>query len=138
MENETSNNTVAKRANRLLSAAQRRARRKGIQLTIKVEDIAPALNRGVCAATGIPFVMDIGKGSSPYSPTIDRIDPNVGYIPTNIRVVVFIYNVCRNEWGDEVVIDFAKRLLQISTGPMQSSQNPTKLHSLDPKISFRA
>lgn len=137
-EYEKDGNTIASRARRLICAAQRRAKKKRLQITLRNEDISPALKRGVCEITGIPFVMVCGEGTHPYSPTLDRIDPNVGYIPTNVRVVVHIYNACRNEWGDAVVIDFAKRLLQVATDPTESSLNPTKPHLLGPVLSFRA
>ena len=52
------------------------ARRRKIGFYITSEDIIPALERGVCEMTNLPFVLDKpnnGSSTHPYAPSIDRI-----------------------------------------------------------------
>ena len=103
-----------------------------------MEDILPHLEAGVCAATGIEFVFEAGKGTNPYSPTIDRIDNSRGYVRGNVQVVIHMYNACKNEWSEEAVLEFARKLVENATGPRQSLLNRTGPHALGPSITFRA
>lgn len=65
--------------------ARNRARRKNIPFSITVEDIIIPQH---CPVLGMTLVSNISKGRTyDNSPTIDRIIPNIGYIPSNIRVI---------------------------------------------------
>lgn len=56
---------------------------------------------GFCELCGLPFDYDSSK--SFFSPSIDRIKPNEGYVLANIRVIAFGLNVAINEWGEETL-----------------------------------
>ncbi len=43
---------------------------------------------------------------NPWKPSIDRIDPTRGYVVGNVRIVSWIYNLCKSTWTDEVVRQF--------------------------------
>ena len=48
-----------------------------------------------CAATGIPFDLDEigeGAGASHFAPSPDRIVPSLGYVPGNVRWVLWMVN----------------------------------------------
>jgi len=45
-------------------------------------------------------------GSSPWKPSLDRIDNTKGYVEGNVRFVVSMANMCRNKFDDEDVISF--------------------------------
>jgi hypothetical protein len=48
-----------------------------------------------CAATGIPFDLDDigeGAGASHFAPSPDRIVPSLGYVPGNVRWVLWMVN----------------------------------------------
>lgn len=131
-------NQLPSRARRLVGAAKRRSEKKRLQFSLTVEDILPLLEAGVCQVTGIEFVFEAGKGTNPYSPTIDRIDSSRGYVRGNVQVVIHMYNACKNEWSEEAVLEFARRLVERATGPISSSQNRTRPHALGPATTFRA
>lgn len=107
-----------KRALRLLRLAEYRAKKFGREIDLDVEFIEEKLRGGVCEATGIPF--DFGKNMafkrrSPFAPSIDRIDAQGGYTKDNVRVVVFIHNAACGDWGEQVVVEYAKVLLAQQT-----------------------
>lgn len=60
----------------------------------------------------MPFDYDLGTfaKANPWSPTIDRRDPTVGYTVENCRLVVWAYNAAKNSWSDEVVLQLAEAL----------------------------
>lgn len=68
----------------MLKAAKLRARKKGLPFDITEHDFEiPAK----CPALGIPLVRADGPGFSPNSPSIDRIRPELGYVPGNVAVI---------------------------------------------------
>jgi hypothetical protein len=74
-----------KKMRKLLSLAKARAKKKGLEFCITAEDLIHATH---CPLLNIPLDFDKrGKGTNPESPSIDRIDPNEGYVPVNVWVV---------------------------------------------------
>ena len=100
------------RAGRILMWTRRRAAERGMEFDLTREWIADRLVGGVCCVTGIAF--DLGRDESqrfnPWGPSIDRIDSAKGYTKDNCRAVVWIYNMAKSEWSDDVVVVFAKAL----------------------------
>lgn len=74
---------------KMLYAARNRAKKAGLECTLKVEDIViPEF----CPVLGIPLFASAGGGKRPptlleNSPSLDRIDNNKGYTPDNVRVI---------------------------------------------------
>ena len=79
----------------MLYAARSRARKKGVICTIMPEDIV-LVDR--CPVLGFPINFNIGKGSggSFDSPALDRIKPELGYVPGNVRVISNQANKLKN------------------------------------------
>jgi hypothetical protein len=72
-------------ARRMIHAAKSRAKRKGLEFTITHEDIYIPSH---CPVLGLEFSHRIGKsGPCENSPTLDRIDNKLGYVPGNIEVI---------------------------------------------------
>jgi hypothetical protein len=67
----------------LLESSKYRARKLGIQHTLKISDIKIPT---ICPVFGIPLQVS-SKRPSHNSPSIDRIDNNKGYTPDNIVIV---------------------------------------------------
>ena len=68
----------------LLKEIKRRAKRKGLECDLKLEDIQIPDN---CPVLGIPVFVESGKGRLPNIPSVDRIDNSKGYTRDNIVVV---------------------------------------------------
>lgn len=69
----------------LLQQARRRAQKKGLPFDLTVDDIViPTF----CPALGIPLFRATGQAAQgPNSPTLDRIEPRLGYTRGNVRVI---------------------------------------------------
>ena len=78
-----------------------------------VEQIADIMENGYCSATGIKFTIGtVGQTGvrDPFKASPDRIDTSKGYEPSNVRWVVFIYNLMRSNFKDEDVETFINAL----------------------------
>lgn len=80
--------------------ARVRAKKYGVPFTIKLSDISVP---EVCPVLGLPFYTradygQIGKGSSLRSATLDRIVPELGYVPGNIMVVCNLVNLLKRDF----------------------------------------
>jgi hypothetical protein len=85
------------RANVLLQAAKTRARKRDQAFTITMDWVERKLLAGVCEATGVPLTLDAG---TPWSPSLDKIDPEKGYTPENTRIVTWFYNRAKGSSTD--------------------------------------
>jgi len=93
----------------LLEASKDRARKKGLEHTITLNDIKIP---PVCPILGIPLKVGVGN-PTPNSPSIDRINNSKGYTPDNIIVVSWRVNdLKRNSTIDELekIVNFYKTL----------------------------
>lgn len=69
----------------MLQNARTRARVAGVPITITVEDIVVPTH---CPILGLPLYRTTGsKGGGPHSPSLDRIEPSLGYVPGNVLVI---------------------------------------------------
>lgn len=87
----------------LLRSARKRARKKGLDLSINLDDIVIPTH---CPVLGIPLVPSPPgvRSACDNSPTIDRIDSSKGYIPSNILIVSWKANrIKTNATPDELV-----------------------------------
>lgn len=69
-----------------VNASRLRARKRGVPHSIKATDLkVPEF----CPVLGIKIARAQGRGGGPRdnSPTIDRIIPGAGYVPSNVRVI---------------------------------------------------
>ena len=72
--------------------ARQRAEKLGVPFKITVEDIV--IPR-VCPVLGIPL-MPGSLTNGPFSPTLDRLVPELGYVPGNIHVISAKANTAKN------------------------------------------
>jgi hypothetical protein len=107
---------------RAVIRAKKRAAEKGLQRDINFEW---AMNQVVannfkCEVTGIAFFDPAGDGHKihPFAPSIDRIDPEMGYTKGNCRVVCCAVNVGLNSWGldvfEKVSASFQRRMKSVA------------------------
>lgn len=100
------------RAGRLITWIRARAGKKSLEFDLDREWVEQKLSIGACEMTGIEF--DLGKEDgerfNPWGPSIDRKDSSKGYTKDNCRMVVWIYNMAKAGWSDDVVMKFAEEL----------------------------
>jgi len=78
--------------NSLFSTLKARAKKKSIFLDMNLcIDNIPDPNGKKCPVFGTDFIMGSGK-KSPYSATIDRINPSLGYTKDNIQLISSLAN----------------------------------------------
>ena len=93
----------------MLSQAKKRAKKAGIPFTVTAADVPiPEL----CPVFGKPLARGNTKGPSPWSPSLDKIIPALGYIPGNVRVLSHKANLMKNDATPEELSVFAKWIQQ--------------------------
>ena len=101
------------RAYILRRGAKHRALKHKLFFDLSVEWIKTRLELGICEVTKLPFTMvteetyNTQNNMQPFSPSIDRIIPSLGYVESNCRVVCSIFNLCKHHWTDNDVMLFA-------------------------------
>jgi hypothetical protein len=93
--------------------AKQRAKAAKIEFSITREWVTNKLNVGKCEMTGRQFVfqVDSGKGAGAYSPSLDRIEPRLGYTPENTRLILWGVNCAKNKFTDDVMKEVAHAIL---------------------------
>jgi len=64
---------------------KKRAKQQGVEFNLEVEDI-PEIPK-ICPVLGIKIMENINPSPLDSSPSLDRINPNAGYIKGNIRFI---------------------------------------------------
>lgn len=59
-----------------------------------------------CPVFGVPFV-ERGNGFDNFSPSIDKIDPSLGYVRGNIQVISMLANCMKRNASPEQLKQFA-------------------------------
>ena len=78
----------------LMERARNRAKVKGILFTIEYTDVVIP---DVCPILGIPLFRNEGGKPSANSPSLDRVIPELGYVPGNICVISHRANTIKND-----------------------------------------
>lgn len=97
------------RARCLWHGARHRAKASDVPFEITREWVLRRLRQGHCERTTLPFVFTRSRG--PFSPSIDRRDPGLGYTEQNARVVIWLYNCAKGTSRDTDVLIMARALL---------------------------
>ncbi len=94
---------MERRALSLVCSAKARATKRGLMfdLSFHTSAIQARIDSGRCELSGIPFRLTGGRTFD--SPSIDRINPAIGYIYTNIRIVCSCMNAALGDWGEEIL-----------------------------------
>lgn len=90
--------TTQGRAKKLVRMAAARAKKAGVPYDLDWQWLHEKLLCGHCEATGLE--LQIGKGISPWAPSLDRIEGSKGYVKSNVRVVVYVFNMAKSSFSD--------------------------------------
>jgi len=100
---------------RLLNQKKVNCKNKNIPYNLDIDWYLKKLNLG-CSLTGIPFDVDNTTGKkgpySPYQPSIDRIEPDRGYLKENCRLILFCLNLFKMQFNDSHMFKIAEKLLE--------------------------
>lgn len=91
------------------SASKKRAAKAGMPHTISRDDI---IVPEMCPVLGIPLQYGEGRGPKPYAPSLDRIVPEMGYVPGNVQVISHLANTMKNSATPEQLHRFAAWVLK--------------------------
>jgi hypothetical protein len=96
---------------KMFDNARERAKRKNIQFSITIEDV---IMPEKCPIFGIPLKK--GEGTcKDFSPSLDRIDPNKGYVKGNVMVISYRANRMKQDSNPDEMIalgEYYKKLLE--------------------------
>lgn len=105
-----------KNVSRLLWAARKRAKEKGLDFDIEESDIVIPTH---CPILGIPLVLTRPRGNSRRDiASLDRIVPEKGYIKGNIEVISWLANTMKNNATPELLVAFSKEMLRRYDSPL--------------------
>lgn len=100
-------------AARMIISARHRARKRGLECTITRDDVVIPDR---CPILGIELVCGTGvsgrPGGSPDSMSLDRIDPERGYVPGNVQVISHLANTMKSYASKEELVMFARWILE--------------------------
>jgi hypothetical protein len=91
------------------SRAKKRSKNKNIPFNIEISDITIP---ECCPVFGIKFIISGEKGPGDFSPSIDRINPKLGYVKGNIQIISFKANRIKSDANvDDLikVIEYLKK-----------------------------
>lgn len=91
----------------MLSKARDRATREGIPFSITTDDV---LIPAVCPALGIPLVRSQDRAATDNSPSLDKIRPELGYVPGNVVVISKRANLIKSNASFEELAAVARWL----------------------------
>ena len=103
----------------MLSRVKYRAAEKGLKFDITHKDLVIP---EVCPILKIPLELQLGKGRGlhPNSPSVDRINPKLGYIKGNVRVISARANLLKSDATITELVSILEDLRKLHETPTES------------------
>jgi len=96
-------------------AAKLRAKKRGLEFDLKLADLGEPTH---CAASGVEFDLTASfRSGNIFVPSLDRIDPKLGYVRGNVRVVCHGYNLAKHTGTDANVVILARAIVAMADKP---------------------
>lgn len=94
---------------RLINCTRQTAKLKGLDHNITENDLElPTL----CPLLGIPIDYTAGNGKTMLKPSVDRINPELGYIKGNVELMSSLANTMKSKATPEQLVFFAREILK--------------------------
>lgn len=93
----------------ILSNARYRAKRKGLEFNLELEDI---LIPDKCPYLGVKLTSHKLKGHLNSHMSLDRVDSSKGYIKGNVEVISYKANMMKQDATKEQLLIFAKNIIR--------------------------
>jgi hypothetical protein len=95
-----------------VKSAKARAKEKNLPFDLTLADLGSPTH---CAVTGIEFDLSCSfREGNIFVPSLDRIDPALGYVKGNVRVVVHGYNLAKHTGTDSDVMKLARAIVGLT------------------------
>lgn len=100
-------NTPTGRAKTLMKGVIARNKKYKEVIDFDENYLKEIIENGRCQVTGLPFILGSKKDGKKraYSPSIDRIDNSKGYCKSNVRIVIWQFNLMKGELSDEELLE---------------------------------
>lgn len=95
----------------LKNKALQRSKTKNLEFDLTKDFILQKLKVGVCEVTKLPLNLNGGK-RKPLTPSLDRINPNLGYTQDNVQLVCCMYNFAKSDFTYQDVLQMAEALVE--------------------------
>ena len=138
--------TAIGKAEQIIKNSKRNAKKRGHDHTLTTQDLLPALEKGVCELTGLPFNFEPAqnkKHMNLYAASADRLDNSKGYHKDNVRIVLWAVNRAVGEDEDEEMLPILEAMVKaikenvkqksiapVPTRPDQESEHDAKRRAL--------
>lgn len=90
------------RARQMYNSAKSRSLKRGIEFNLTFDLLWAKCLIGICEKSGLPFKMTppVKSKYGPLSPSLDRINPKIGYVDHNIQVVCNMFNMGKSDYDE--------------------------------------
>lgn len=96
-----------------MESSTRESKKKKLEFTLNRVAIENWLIYGHCAVTGVKFEWRYFGHNNPLAPSLDRIDPRIGYTDSNCRLVSWIFNRAKGKDTDEDVFEMVRAIYAV-------------------------
>jgi len=100
-------NPLRYRASKIIQTARSNAKRKKVPFRLTPQYVFEKMKSGHCEVTGMKFVIS-KDARNPYSPSIDKIKPSLGYTEGNVRIILWALNAFKSNFSDAEIYPIAK------------------------------
>ncbi len=112
----------------ILRAAKMRSKKKNIEFNLTLADLIKIKNN-ICPILGCEILYKSGVDNK-RSASLDRIDPNKGYVPDNVKIVSFEGNALKNKNNINSMIGVMQYYKNITTPDQRTEESRQKLIDL--------
>jgi len=112
----------------ILSKAKKRSKKKNLEFNLTLSDLINIKNN-TCPILGHEILYKSGIDNK-RSASLDRVDPNKGYVPDNVKIVSFEGNALKNKNDIDSMIGVMQYYKNITTPDQRTEESRQKLIDL--------